>query len=86
MINLIAESVLSTGALVGIIIGGVVVLGVAIFGIVLAARGKSLKFDRRKKGIEPILAPIVVDEKPEDFSNLTNAEKDLLRIYRGTNK
>lgn len=91
--SLIADGTggLQTGALVALIICGVVVLAFAILGTVLKARdtGKARKAKTTKHGkkqakpnetSEPVA---VVEEKKEyDFTNLTEEEKDLIRKHR----
>ncbi|MCH5153516.1 MAG: hypothetical protein J1F68_06170 [Clostridiales bacterium] len=88
VLNLIADG-LSVGALIGLIILGVVVLACAIFGIVLKARDlarkpKRVKQKRVKKSekAEELVPVTVVQENHYDFSNLTEEEKKLIRIYR----
>lgn len=82
--SLMAEG-LSVGALVALIIVGVVVLAFAVFGIVLKARETSVKTKRVKKVTKSITTPtstVVIEEKHYDFTNLSEEEKDLIRKHR----
>ena len=97
MYNLLSDgspSGLSTGALVALIICGVVVLALAIFGTILRsrdlARGKNAKKQsgsRAKKGgkSDQAKASIAV-EKHYDFTHLTEEEKNLIRRHRDQQK
>ena len=74
-----------TGALVALIICGVVILAFAIFGTVLRSRDMSKKNKRAKKKSKHATtsASAVVEEKKDyDFTNLTEEEKNLIRKHR----
>ena len=92
--NLLAVG-MSMGALIALIICGVAVLAFAILGTVLrsrdiakskaakkqASRAKGGKSSDKKDGKHGEAAPVAV-EKQYDYTNLTEEEKKLIRIYR----
>ena len=91
--SLIAENTdaskgLTTGAVVALIICGVIMLAFAIFGTVLRARDISRKAKRVKKKGKSAEASEhkASEEKQYDFSNLTEEEKDLIRKHRDKSK
>lgn len=90
--SLIAEDTgaskgLTTGAVVALIICGVIMLAFAIFGTVLRARDTSRKTKRVKKSKSAeSSAHKASEEKQYDFSNLTEEEKDLIRKHRDKSK
>lgn len=73
---------ISTGALVALIICGIVVLAFAIFGSILRARDTSKKPKRSKHKSAETSATEVVEKKDYDFSKLTEEEKELIRKHR----
>ena len=81
------------GVLVGLIIGGVVLLSFIVLGIVLKAIEQVRKSKRAKaKRVQeqPVVveepAPVVVEEKFYDYTNLSEEEKALIRQYRDQTK
>lgn len=89
-----AQGGLALGLIIGLIIGGSVILAGWILGVVLRARAarkkQRSKQARQAKKNEPevVATPaVVVVEKPvEDFSNLTEEEKNVVRKYRNLYK
>ena len=88
-----AQSGLSLGLLIGLAIGGSVILAGWILGVVLKARSNRDKARKKqarqaqKNAKEVAVAPVVVVQEPvEDFSHLTEEEKNVVRKYRNLYK
>ena len=88
----VAEGGMSLLTIIGIAFGASVILAGVIFGAVLSARRTSNKAKRKQakheKRNKPVEAPavVVVQEPVEDFTHLTEEEKNVLRKYRNLYK
>ena len=75
-----AQNGLTTGAVVALIIFGVIMLAVAVFGIIVKARNASPYTKRDKKHVVEH-APTIIEED-NDFEHLSKEEKDVIRAFR----
>ena len=89
----VAEGGLSLGIIIGLVVVGSIILAGWILGVVLSAIAKRKKARKKqarqeKKNPEVVVAPapVVVAEPVEDFSHLTEEEKNVVRKYRNLYK
>ena len=82
---------MSLALLIGLIIGGSLLLAGWIFGVVLKSienrkRARRKQARHEKKNSKAATPEVVAVEPVEDFSNLTEAEKNVVRKYRNLYK
>ena len=84
-----ASGGMSLGVLVGLIVGGSLIFAGIILGIVLKAieasrksRKAKAKHAQKQSKTEEAPAPVVVEEKYYDYTNLSEEEKALIRKHR----